>query len=156
MKSHIVKCPCGLGQDYHQCCGRYIDEGNVPKSPEQLMRSRYTAYVKCNHDYLLQTWQENTRPKNLELDQKLDWLGLDITDCQADESDENKSQIEFSARFRSDDKVFVLHERSLFVRENGRWFYVDGEIFKKSAPDKIGRNAPCICGSGKKFKHCCG
>jgi SEC-C motif domain protein len=159
MSHNFKDCPCGSGRDYVRCCGRYIEAGDLPQHPEQLMRSRYTAYVACNSDYLLLTWHADTRPVQLELDKEINWLGLEIIDCQGDsnaDADKNEGYVEFMARFKSNGRMAALHERSRFQRENNQWFYVDGQIFPQPAPEKTARNALCPCGSGKKFKRCCG
>ena len=157
MNANFKHCPCGSGRDYAQCCGRYIDAGDVPEYPEQLMRSRYTAYVLCHSDYLLRTWQVDNRPLQLDLEQGLNWLGLEIVDCQGgSEAGESEGIVEFIARFKSNGRVGALHERSRFIYENDRWYYVDGNIFPQPEAVKTSRNALCPCGSGKKFKRCCG
>lgn len=156
MKHDIKDCPCGSGQDYMQCCGRYIETGDLPQCPEQLMRSRYTAYVTCNSDYLLQTWHTETKPMHLELEQEINWLSLEIIDCQISNSNENEGYVEFMARFTNNGRTLILHEHSRFHRVNRQWFYVDGQIFPQPATKKMARNALCPCGSGKKFKRCCG
>ena len=154
MTNNIKPCPCGSGNDYDQCCGRYIDGGQLPASPQQLMRSRYTAFARHNSDYLQQTWHESTRPAQLEFEAGVSWFGLRIIDCQAGDADD-EGWVEFIARFKGNGRLQSLHERSRFVREQGRWQYVDGQIQPQPEAEKIGRNAPCPCGSGKKFKRCC-
>ncbi len=156
MSDDIKSCPCGSGDDYSQCCGRYIDAGELPEWPEQLMRSRYTAFVRHNSAYLQQSWHESTRPEQLQFEQGVSWFGLQIVDCQASEADDNEGWVEFIAQFKGNGRLQSLHERSRFVREQGRWQYVDGQIHQQPEAEKIGRNALCPCGSGKKFKRCCG
>ncbi len=155
MSDEMKPCPCGSGKDYSQCCGRYIESGELPERPEQLMRSRYTAFVNANVDYLQQSWHESTRPEQLTLEQGVSWFGLDIVACEAGEVNDDEGWVEFIAQFKGNDRLQSLHERSRFVREQGRWQYVDGQIHQQPEAEKIGRNALCPCGSGKKFKRCC-
>ena len=90
-----------------------------------LMRSRYCAYVLKLHDYLLATWHADTRPPSLD-DAPTRWLGLEVR--RHEESDETHAVVEFVARYRIDGRGHRLHEVSHFVREGGRWYYVDGEM----------------------------
>jgi SEC-C motif-containing protein len=89
------------------------------------MRSRYSAFVMCNERYLLDTWHSSTRPASIEFVPQQKWLGLKIIDT--DQSDAERAEVEFVARYRvGGASAARLHERSRFVREDGRWFYVDG------------------------------
>ena len=119
-------CPCGRGQDYAHCCGT-LHHGALPADAESLMRSRYCAYVLGNADYLLASWHPSTRPEALDLDEPgLKWLGLDVKRCWNDATD--RAGVEFVARYRvGGGKAGRLHERSRFLREEGRWYYFDGE-----------------------------
>jgi len=115
-------CPCGAGA-YEQCCGRY-HQGDIPPSAALLMRSRYSAYVLGLHDYLLATWHPRTRPSPQDLEgDAVRWLGLEVRDAQ-EHGDE--ATVEFVARYRSAGRGHRLHETSRFLREGGRWFYLDG------------------------------
>jgi len=156
MNHESGSCPCGSGDDYRKCCGLYIETGELPGRPEQLMRSRYTAFVMGNSDYLQQSWHESTRPEQLRLEQGVVWFGLQIVESQTGSADDNQGWVEFIAKFKGKGRLQVLHERSRFMYEDGRWWYVDGQLYQPEEAGKIGRNAPCPCGSGKKFKHCCG
>jgi SEC-C motif-containing protein len=120
-------CPCGSGLRYAACCGP-LHAGEQPAaSAEALMRSRYSAYVLKLADYLLATWHASTRPSELDLaadDSK--WLGLDVKRHEIQGDD--RATVEFVARYRIAGRGHRLHELSRFVREDGRWFYVDGEL----------------------------
>lgn len=123
-------CVCENGQTYSQCCERYLDKGEIATTAAILMRSRYTAYVLQREDYLLATWHQTTRPPSLSLtktdDADTNWLGLSIRRSM---TNGDRATVEFVARFRIGGKrAERLHEVSRFVRENGRWFYVDGEM----------------------------
>ncbi|MGM0593842.1 MAG: YchJ family protein [Pseudomonadota bacterium] len=145
-------CPCGSAQAYAQCCGP-LHRGAAAQTAEALMRSRYSAFVLGLSDYLLSTWHAETRPAHLDLtaDDTV-WLGLQILATHQGEPGDSRGEVEFVARFQGGQ----LHERSRFLNEGGQWFYVDGEIRPPVAETKVGRNAPCPCGSGRKFKRCCG
>lgn len=94
------------------------------------MRSRYTAFVLQRPDYLLATWHPSTRPESIDFEDKVKWLGLDIRTAQEPSSpDEDQAWVEFVARSRVAGRGQRLHERSRFVREQGRWFYIDGDIY---------------------------
>ncbi len=123
-------CPCGSGRDYAACCGRYIEGGRLPDTAEQLMRSRYTAYVLARQDYLQQTWHASTRPADLgvAVTDAVKWLGLQIKRTQAGGAGDSEGLVEFVARYKVGGKAERLHEASRFVRENGRWLYLDGEF----------------------------
>ena len=126
-------CPCGwrdakqrvLG--YAQCCGRFIVAFDTVPAPtaEALMRSRYSAFVLQDAAHLLATWHASTRPASLEFDPSAKWLGLEVRAHQATGAD--TAEVEFVARYRLEGRAVRLHERSRFVREDGRWFYVDGD-----------------------------
>ncbi|MGE5493557.1 MAG: YchJ family protein [Actinomycetota bacterium] len=120
-------CPCGSGKTYGACCGRF-HEGEPAPTAEALMRSRYSAFVLGLADYLLATWHASTRPEKLDLNEEPapKWLGLEVKRHQ--QQDEGHAVVEFVARYRVGGRGQRLHETSRFVREDGRWFYVDGEF----------------------------
>ncbi len=119
-------CPCGRPLPYRECCAP-LHHGRAADDAEALMRSRYTAYVLADTDYLLATWHPTTRPARLDADPPgLAWLGLEIKRTWSTGPD--RAGVEFIARFRiGGDKAQRLHERSRFIREAGRWFYLDAE-----------------------------
>ena len=120
-------CPCGSKRGYGDCCGRYVDGGELPASAEALMRSRYTAYTLKREPYLLASWHAGTRPATLDLDAgpPTKWLGLEVKRHQPLDAD--RAIVEFVARYKVNGRACRLHETSRFVREDGRWFYVDGD-----------------------------
>jgi SEC-C motif-containing protein len=122
-------CPCGRGATLAACCGRYLDHFDTTPAPdaEHLMRSRYSAFVLGRADYLLATWHAGQRPATLELDDGAKWLGLEVRSHRATGAD--RAEVEFVARWRLGGRAVRLHERSRFVREGGRWYYVDGDQF---------------------------
>ncbi|MGO3146420.1 MAG: YchJ family protein [Leucobacter sp.] len=119
-------CPCGLGNPYPECCGRF-HEGAVAPTATQLMRSRYSAFAMRRDDYLLRTWHVSTRPTTLELDPEIRWLRLLIDESSTGGPFDETGTVTFTAIGRGPDGRFEQHERSRFVRESGQWFYVDGE-----------------------------
>lgn len=169
-------CPCGSSRHYGECCAPYHQGVTVPDTAEKLMRSRYSAFYVRNGDYLLATLASEKRsgfdPQDIAQDQTR-WTGLKIVDRVAGGVLDQTGQVEFIASFTENGKPGRIHERSNFERRDGKWYYVDGvfpdlrdgtpgtttphsAISSPSEPTKIGRNAPCPCGSGKKFKKCCG
>lgn len=149
-------CPCGSGLDYPLCCGP-LHDGVPAATAEALMRSRYSAFVKRDAGYLLATWHPSRRPPALDLDDPQQWLGLEVRGTAAGGPDDDTGTVEFVARYKDRGRAGRLHESSRFVREDGRWYYLDG-LPRETAgqTEKIGRNAPCPCGSGRKYKRCCG
>jgi SEC-C motif domain protein len=126
--ANLTPCPCGSPQPYEKCCGRYIDGTAIPPAAEALMRSRYTAYTLLREDYLLLTWHASTRPEKLGLAEEASskWLGLQVK-C-SEQQDAGHAIVEFVARYKIGGRAHRLLEVSRFVREDGRWFYVDGEV----------------------------
>jgi SEC-C motif-containing protein len=125
------------------------------------MRSRYTAYVLRRADYLLATWDPATRPDALNLESdRTEWIGLRILGCVAGGPSDSEGRVRFVASFRQRGTEHELREDSRFRREDGRWLYVDGDTATRGVPAvaaaKTDRNAPCPCGSGRKYKRCCG
>ncbi|WP_449427312.1 YchJ family protein [Rhodanobacter umsongensis] len=126
----LTPCPCGNPAGYTECCGPLHDGIAGAVTAEQLMRSRYSAYVLRREDYLLATWHPDTRPASLRLTAQQPvptWLGLEIRRAQA--ADDDHATVEFVARYRlGGGRAQRQHETSRFVRENGRWHYLDGEL----------------------------
>lgn len=120
-------CPCGAALEYDQCCGRYLNGAEVPKTAEQLMRSRYCGFVLCDEPYLMATWHPDTRPSRVRLDRQERWLGLSIRSTDAGGTDDMTGTVEFVARFKIDGKGHRLHEISRFEKIDGRWYYLDGQ-----------------------------
>lgn len=127
-KAAVAACPCGgSARSYAQCCGP-LHGGLAAPDAETLMRSRYSAYVLRRADYLLATWHASTRPARLDLaDDATTWLGLRVLRHEAEGPD--RAIVEFVARYRvGGTSAQRLHEISRFRREDGRWFYVDGDF----------------------------
>jgi len=124
----MPRCPCNPQRAYADCCGPLHAGERVAATAEALMRSRYSAYVRGERDYLLATWHPRTRPASLELDAvATHWLGLEVRRCASTGAD--TAEVEFVARCKSGGAPAMrLHELSRFVREHGRWYYLDGEF----------------------------
>ena len=121
-------CPCESGQPYTRCCGPLLAGESAAGSAEALMRSRYTAFSRRDAAYLLRTWHAGTRPATLELDENPAprWIGLRI--LSRSQAADDRATVEFVARYRVGGRARRLHENSRFVREDGLWYYVDGDI----------------------------
>jgi SEC-C motif-containing protein len=166
---HADQCPCGTEKTYQDCCEPFHKGMSNPPTPEALMRSRYSAYVKAQEPYLKATLLPESRkdydPEAVrEWSKKSEWLGLTIDSAQG-------SKVEFTAKYKTDGKILEHHEVSTFKKVGDRWFFVSGDshvheegqghhhtpmVPIKRDSEKLGRNDPCHCGSGKKLKKCCG
>lgn len=126
-------CPCGSGRQFGGCCGRFIVREQLPATAEALMRSRYCAYVQANSHYLRASWHSSTRPAELALNQLPipQWLGLKIVNVDAGGETDDQGEVEFIARYKLGGKAFRLHEVSRFVKEQGRWYYLEGNILPR-------------------------
>ena len=119
-------CPCGRSAAVQACCARYIGTGVPAPDAESLMRSRYTAFVRGDVAHLVATWHASTRPASIEFETGVKWLGLEVK--RHTPVDEAHAEVEFVARSRLQGRGQRLHERSRFVREDGHWLYVDGDL----------------------------
>ncbi len=152
-------CPCCSELNYEQCCKPFIDGQSVPETPEQLMRSRYTAYSQRQISYIKKTMHGkplvNFNEQEAEQWAKsVYWLGLKVINASLE--NENTGFVEFVASFLEKNQIKAISELSEFHKKNEHWFYVDGINIEKNKKQtiKISRNSPCPCGSGKKFKNC--
>ena len=120
------RCPCGTGLPLDECCGRLHDGSAAAATAEQLMRSRYSAFVLGDPAYLLATWHPRTRPAALDLDPDVRWTGLDVLATVGGSPLETEGIVEFRAHHVVGGRAGAQHERSRFRREQGRWHYLDG------------------------------
>lgn len=156
----MLLCPCGSQNTYERCCGLYLDSHELPQTPEQLMRSRYTAYSLGKIDYIKCTMKGKALIGFNEFEaaqwaKSVKWL--DLTVIKSDIPTSHIGFVEFAARFSEHNQTKIIHELSEFHKENGRWYYVCGvhkPNLNKIHKPQVARNAPCPCGSGKKFKNC--
>ncbi len=156
-------CPCGSTKTYNDCCEPVIKGTQPAETAEQLMRARYSAYTKAEMDFVF----NSTDPANREgydhegtraWAENSEWLGLEIVGTAKGAADDSTGEVEFIARFKENGTLREHHENALFKRKEGIWYFSDG-IMVKPKPvtvTKIGRNDPCTCGSGLKYKKCCG
>ena len=159
-----MTCPCGLPTAYEQCCQPYIKGEQKVPTAEALLRSRYSAYVHAEIDYIQNTQDISTRksfdrPGAERWAAEADWQGLEIIEQHAGGADDTSGTIEFKAEYTIKQQTQRLHELSEFKKREGEWFFVDSKMpeiktFVRETP-KTGRNDPCHCGSGKKYKKCC-
>ncbi len=171
-------CPCGSLKQYEECCGPLISGSKMPETAEQLMRSRYTAFVRAEINYIRKTLSpegakdfDEAGARTWATESK--WKGLKILSTEQGTASDTKGVVEFVATYEHDGHVLEHHEVSKFRKTaKGQWLYVDGDAHvheegqghhHHAAPvtvvresPKIGRNDPCPCGSGKKYKKCHG
>lgn len=158
-------CPCGSGSELVDCCGPILDGSVAATTAEALMRARFSAYSTGSIPFLGDSLHPSVREEHDEeavriWSESSEWLGLEIKSVERGGEDDDEGVVEFVASFRDNEGPRSHHERSRFERFEGRWYFVDGETIKPqpivNATPKVGRNAPCPCGSGKKYKKCCG
>ncbi|HET7838576.1 MAG TPA: YchJ family protein [Rectinemataceae bacterium] len=157
-------CPCGSGREYESCCGPYVSKRALAPTAEALMRSRYSAYARHQIDFIVDTCvRDEEHGIDLEAtkrwSEKSEWLGLKIIRTEKGGPGDDKGLVEFSATYVLDGLREEHHEVSSFVKREGAWLYEEGEMITETvvrAAPKVGRNDPCPCGSGKKYKKCCG
>jgi SEC-C motif-containing protein len=160
----VKNCPCDSGLAYGECCEPYIKGVKNPPTAEALMRSRYTAYVEHAIDYIVETCTQDEKDK-IDIKQtrawseKSKWLGLKVLSSEKGGPDDTEGNVEFKALYEMDGLRDTHHEKAKFSKKDGRWLYEEGNVVPitivRTGP-KVGRNEPCSCGSGKKYKHCCG
>ena len=158
-------CPCGSGNPVEDCCGPVIDGSRPADTAEAAMRARYTAFTRADVDYLMASIHSSKRdqhdPKALnKWATNAQWLGLEIIDTVGGGPEDDTGEVEFKARFREKARRQEHHELATFKRENDLWVFLDGappqiRQVVREAP-KVGRNDPCPCNSGRKYKKCCG
>ncbi len=154
-------CLCGSQLDSDRCCALLHSGEESAATAETLMRSRFTAYAQHNAAYLLATWDSGKRPDGIDFSKEgdVEWTRLEILGKKKGGEKDHKGIVEFKAYYLLDGDEYAMHEISRFVKHDGLWFYLDGvvkSVAKVGQPVNQGKNAPCPCGSGKKFKRCCG
>jgi len=160
----MSQCPCGSGKAYAACCEPYIRGEKIAPTAEALMRSRYTAYTKKEISYIESSNDPDTRD-SLDLEatsrwaEESEWLGLKILRVEEGGQKDVRGMVEFEARYRQNGEEVQHHEESIFVKRGDSWYFHDGHRPSRTVvreEPKLGRNDPCPCGSGKKYKKCCG
>ncbi|MDA3849684.1 MAG: YchJ family protein [Spirochaetaceae bacterium] len=157
-------CPCGSEKEYQSCCAIYIEKGIKAPTAEALMRARYSAYSLGKVDFIMESHipsdRENLSKEDIESwSKESQWMGLEILSTSKGKEKDSKGTVEFKANYMQDRARYTHHELALFEKEGDSWYFVDGQIQNKPLvreTAKVGRNDPCPCGSGKKYKKCCG
>ena len=164
MSNDSTLCPCGSENPYSECCGPFLAGDATPPTAEALMRSRYTAHALANVPYLMQTLHPKTRgkfsPESVRVfAENSDWQRLEILRTEAGGTSDPTGVVEFKAYFKDRKGPQIHHEVSDFEKVEGTWYFKEGHyprIKTIRTGKKVGRNDPCPCGSGKKYKKCCG
>ncbi len=163
MTQTIDLCPCGSQSTYDACCAPLIAGTVKAETAEQLMRSRYSAYVKGAIPYLYDTTHPDHRQGydhdgTKEWAESTDWQGLEVISTKGGGLDESIGEVEFKAVYVGEGLERVHHEIGRFRKTDGIWYFIDGKMVGRMPikSDKVGRNDPCPCGSGSKHKKCCG
>jgi SEC-C motif domain protein len=160
-----MNCPCGSELAYKSCCEPIVKGKTLAPTAEALMRSRYTAYALAEIEHLGNTLDSSGQSAFDEDSARqwaegAEWKGLEIVAVERGGVDDDDGVVEFIANYEVDGENLAHHERATFKKSGKRWEFIDGRVigrdpYRREAP-KVGRNDPCSCGSGKKFKKCCG
>lgn len=159
-----MECPCQSGKTYSKCCQSLIKGKRQAETAEQLMRARYTAYTQIEMDFIEKTHDPETN-KDIDMQESQEWAestnwqGLEIVETKQGGVDDEMGTVEFKATFLTEEGPQIHHELSHFRKQDGVWYYADStnpnRPLVRESP-KVRRNDPCPCGSGKKYKKCCG
>ena len=152
----MQKCPCGSGRPFPVCCEPFLEGQSFPETAEELMRSRYSAYAQGNVDYVLATQVEQDREAVKNWSDRATFQALRVLTTEGGGAGDSEGLVDFEADYLAQGVAQTHRERSTFRRIEDRWTFVKGQGVPVTAPPRVGRNDPCLCGSGKKFKKCCG
>ncbi len=157
-------CPCGSGLTLEACCGPVFEDQSKAQTAEALMRARYSAHALGKYEFLEQSthpeFREESSPEEIkEWSSLMDWQKLEILRTVNGGPDDEVGEVDFRALYQIKGMPQELRENGFFRKENGVWYYVEGTVETpkpvRRAEPKVGRNDPCPCGSGKKYKKCC-
>lgn len=158
-------CPCGSGKTYAACCEKIISGTVLASTAELLMRARYSAYVKHEIQFIADSCLRQDGETDIDMDETRkwsedsDWQGLTIHSVKDGGPDDSEGIVEFSAHYSRKGLKDEHREVAGFKKVDNKWLYAEGNLtpttIVRSTP-KVGRNEPCPCGSGKKYKQCCG
>ena len=160
----MAQCYCGSEQDFSNCCEPILEGSRPAETAVELMRARYSAFVTRQAEFLHESLHPDHRHDHdvaatKRWAEKSQWLGLEILHVNGGEQYDEDGEVEFIATYKANDLVRPHHEISTFSKVDGVWYFVDGQLVlpKTETRDqpKVGRNDPCPCGSGKKYKKCC-
>ena len=147
-------CPCGSDNAYKQCCHMIHVDHSVARTPEQLMRARYSAYVFNHLQFIRASWDSSTLPLAIESDHKPRWLFLEVLNAgTAVNTVDPSGFVHYRAHYVENNQLCALTEMAHFILKQGLWYYLSGEVHHSRIP--ISGKTKCPCGSGKKFKRCC-
>ena len=158
-------CPCGSGKSYGECCEPIIKGTKLASTAEELMRARYSAYEKHEIDFIIESCHreegvnEIDREATRSWSEESTWQGLKIIRTEKGGTSDTEGVVEFEAVYVRKGLKDVHHETAAFKKIDGKWLYSSGNLKTTTVVRegrKIGRNEPCPCGSGKKYKACCG
>ncbi|EKD27743.1 MAG: hypothetical protein ACD_79C00596G0002 [uncultured bacterium] len=160
----MSNCPCGSEKEYTVCCEPLINGSRKALTAKELMCARYSAFAKGEVDFIMQTiipQKQKDYDKNQVKDWSLhsEWQKLEIVETEKGQENDSEGIVEFIAHYKTKKDEVKHHEIAFFKKEKDIWYFFDGkypkqEQFIRNDP-KIGRNDPCVCGSGKKYKKCC-
>ena len=160
-----MTCHCGKGDSFESCCGPLLAGTQKATTAEQLMRSRYSAFVEGNVDYIMTTHDPDTvhqidREVTEQWAKQSELKSLEILDTEKGGPEDSFGRVDFCATYELKGSSVAHRESATFRKHKDTWYFVDGEQIAgppivRDGP-KVGRNDPCSCGSGKKFKKCCG
>ncbi len=159
----MEQCPCGSGSSAAECCAPIISGEKLAETAEQLMRARYSAYVGVNIEFIFNTTHPDHRHNydhqgTRAWAENSDWQGLEIIATDKGGKTDQRGEVEFIARFSEKGVARQHHEAARFIKEKECWYFTEGATVKPKPlqVNKIGRNDPCNCNSGLKYKKCCG
>lgn len=160
----MSNCPCGSGKELDVCCDPYISGSSKAPTAVALMRARYTAYTQAKVDFILKTHDSKTRDEISKEDTKSwaessTWEGLEVIKVVKGSEEDKEGIVEFKAFYKQNGVKHTHHEEAKFIKKRGAWYFEDCKMINKPvvrSGEKVGRNDPCPCGSGSKYKKCCG
>lgn len=160
----MEQCPCGSGLNYTECCGAVIAGNRNARTAEELMRARYSAYAKGEIDFIYNSTHPEKRSDfdregTVNWSKNSEWLKIEILSTTGGTENDTEGEVEFVASFKYNGVAQKHHELAKFSKTGETWYFDDGKPVNAKplkAPDRPGRNDPCSCGSGKKYKKCCG
>lgn len=159
----MTTCPCGSGTTYSECCEQIISGRRPAITAEQLMRARYSAYYFAHMDFIYESTHPDHRQGydhdgTKEWAETAEWQGLEIVGTNKGGAGDSTGEVEFIARFTEKGTLRTHHEAGQFKRKDDLWYFTEGRMVrpKPLTVSKVGRNDPCTCGSGFKYKKCCG
>jgi SEC-C motif domain protein len=160
----MTNCPCGSDKLFGECCEPFLNGASNAPTAEALMRARYSAFATAHIDFIERTIHSSTRASfdrenARKWAEQSQWHGLEILNVIDGKEDDVEGSVEFIANYSQKDERVKHHEVATFRKEAEAWTFMDSHMvnqpFRHDQP-KIGRNDPCHCGSGKKYKKCCG